>query len=244
MKHLRLSLIMIILFNLVNCHSEKKTVEIKLKQINKYGCPLLNISINNLSDDSLFFPSFSTNHILKFYDSNNNDLTDSAYYLANRISGPNFFMNKTKDEYKEFISKINNCYDYDTVVKYKHYTVNSILIDAIELEYSIFLNINSLNSLSDSIGIKNYILQKYCPFIIIPPKISICQYVNLEDIINRYKTIKIVACIDYSNYEPITIEKTNLHNHTINIVNGVLEEINNVKRYNDIVLSDTIFISK
>jgi hypothetical protein len=244
MRHLRQSAIILIIFQLVNCQSNQKRIIIELKHIKEDGCSFLSVQIKNVSEDSLFFPNFIIENFLEFYDHHNKNITDSAHYLANRVTGPCFSFEKIRDENIEFILSINSCFDYDTLEEYRHYKVNEILIEAIELEYSNFQANNSVNILNDSMAIKNFILQNYCPFVIIPPKKSIYYCVNLEDIVKRFKTIKIVANIDYSNYNYRKVERINFYNNSIYVEKGVLNEVNDFMRYNEIVISDTIVISE
>ena len=138
-------------------------VNIETKYIVDNNKCLLRIQIINNSNINLYFPKYSLRRILKIYDLQNKNITDSVLYIIYRVSGPTKFTYLTDVENSNYISSYNTCYNYDSV-KLSKFKVNKVIKKGIEIDYKNILTskLNNLYKNYDEKVVKQYLLQKYC----------------------------------------------------------------------------------
>ena len=217
-------------------------IKVELKSFEKEDRSILKINILNSDCEDLYIPNFSIYNCLKFFDSDNNDITDSASYILRRETEPLIFIEKQRKRNKNYISTYEFCTFYET--SGDKYEVNKVLMKAIDLEYLYFQD-NNLTEITTSIDsgiIKEYLMNKYCPLMILPNKICVHYYINLSSVVRKYGSVKVIVNLDAPTYDDAFPEKVFYSNDTLNFYKSYLEEIDKYHLFNCKV-SESITVS-
>jgi hypothetical protein len=175
---------------LIGCEYNGKTLltKVTFEVFKNDSVQLLKIKLENLNDYGIYSPYLGSSSI-SFFNERGEEIFDDKFPIYEPIW-------LTSIGKKECMDTLINpwiiCWEYDSLLKYQNTESGQLIYKACQRDYELFLSDNNMDSINDSIFIKEMLLFEYSGSRFIKPQSSIHWCYNIKNILQREEHVKVL----------------------------------------------------
>lgn len=175
---------------LIGCEDNRKTplTKVTFEVFKNDSVHLLKIKLENLNDYGIYSPDLGSSTIT-FFNDRGEDISKSIFNNYEPIWLTSIGMKECMDT---IIKPWIICWEYDSLLKYQNTVTGQLIYKACQRDYELFLSDNNMDSMKDSIFVKEMLLFEYSGSRFIKPQSSIHWCYNIKNILQKEEHLKVL----------------------------------------------------